>query len=173
MDVPRMTARRLYLAPILLVTLLACASGGPPVSGPVASGEPLMSLERFMDAVDQRDLVAMGYLFGTAEGPVAETGGGLGCGFKRFGSWIGLGSPCRTWPEVELQLDLIATILEHEGFEVVDSRPVAGRQSRTQGFTVDIVRRGDTIRAVPFEVVQRGSGVWLVERIDLERVTGG
>lgn len=173
---PHMKTRKFALLPIAVLAATvfasACASGGPPQGGAdIAPTESLTSLERFLGAVDDRDLVAMGYLFGTADGPVADTGSSLGCGFKRLGSWLRMGHRCESWQEVELRLDLIATILEHESFEVIESRPVAGKVARTTRFTVDLIRSRDTVRAVPFEVVQGKGGRWLIEMIDLERVT--
>jgi hypothetical protein len=172
-DMPRMNTRTIMVLPIVLLFAAACASGGPSRGSDIAPSEPLTSLDRFLGAADDRDLVAMGYLFGTMDGPVANTGSTVGCGFKRFGSWLGMGERCRSWQEVELRLDLIATILEHDSYEVIESRPVAGKKARTTRFTVDLVRPRDTIRAVPFELVQAGQGRWLVEYIDLEKITGG
>jgi len=171
-DMPRMNTRTILVLPIVILLAAACASGGPSEGSDIARSEPLTSLDRFLGAADDRDLVAMGYLFGTMDGPVANTGSSVGCGFKRIGSWIGMGERCRSWQEVELTLDLIATILEHDSYEVIESRPVAGRKARTTRFTVDLVRPRDTIRAVPFEIAQAGQGRWLVEYIDLVKVTG-
>ena len=85
---------------------------------------PDPSLERarvvaeFLDAAARRDHAAMASRFGTGDGPIGERGGAVGCALRRAGSWMGLGERCLGRPEVELRMDVIATVLAHEAYRV-------------------------------------------------------
>ena len=133
---------------------------------------PILSVERFLQASNARDLDSMGNIFGTADGPAMDTGGTFGCMFKKMGSWIGLGDRCVTRQEVELELSLIAELLRHEDFRVVSESRVAGRTHPTTRVGVNFVIDGRDILDVPFFVVHAKSGRWLIENIDLAKVTG-
>lgn len=162
--------RRQLILIALLISTVACATRS--VSDEqMAAVAPMLSVERFLQAVNTRDLDAMSRLFGTASGPVAETGGTLGCAFKKMGSWIGLGRACSTRVEVELRMDAIAQILRHEDYRIVSESQVAGRSDPTQRVGVNLTFRDTTVSDVPFTVVRSSEGRWLVEQIDLERVT--
>ena len=112
----------------------------------------------------------MAGLFGTADGPIIETGGTFGCAFKRMGSWIGLGDRCRTLQEVELQMDAISEILRHEDYTIMTDARVPGRDDPTTRVGVNLLINGRDVPDIPFLVVQTGEGRWLVEHIDLEKV---
>lgn len=161
--------RQLILATLLLSTV-ACASSTAGADQ-MAAVAPMLSVERFLQAANARDLDAMARLFGTASGPVADTGGTLGCAFKKMGSWIGLGRACSTRQEVELRMDAIARILQHEDYRIVAESQVAGRSTPTRRIGVDLTFRDSIVRDVPFFVVRSSGERWLVEQIDLERVT--
>jgi len=164
--------RLLFLAiPLLLVA--GCTTTQVVSSGEMAAVAPMLSVERFLQASNERDLYAMAGIFGTANGPVIDTGGPLGCMFKRIGSWIGLGDRCATLQEVELQMDAIAQILRHEDYTIVSDERVPGRTETTTRVGVNLRIRGRDYSDVPFLVVQTGNGLWLVEEIDLGKVTGG
>ena len=141
----------------------------PSSAAPVAAQ---LSVERFLQAANQRDVVLMGNLFGTANGPMMDTGGSFGCAFKRIGSWFG-GAPCVTDPEVEVRMDLIASILTHQEYRVVREERVAGRPAPTTRVLVDMTVGGEPVTAVPFVVVQTPEGQWLVQEVDLQRVMAG
>ncbi len=161
--------------PLLLVLpflLGACTTTRVVSSGEVPAVAPMLSVERFLHAVNDRDLDTMARLFGTKDGPIIETGGTLGCAFKRMGSWIGLASRCRTLQEVELQMDLIAQILRHRDYTIQSERSVAGRVNQTSRIGVDLRINGRTVTDVPFIVVRTKENRWLVEEIDLEKVAG-
>jgi len=114
----------------------------------------------------------MAGIFGTADGPAIDTGGSFGCMFKKMGSWIGLGDPCVTLQEVELRMDAIAQILQHEDYSVVTEASVPGRTRPTSRIGVNLVIDGRNVSDVPFLVVQTKGGRWLIEDIDLGKVTG-
>lgn len=161
--------RLLFSAFAVLVS--GCTTTRIVSSGEAAAIAPTLSVERFLQATNSRDLHAMGRLFGTADGPIIETGSAVGCGFKRVGSWIGLGERCMTLQEVELRMDAIAQILRHEDYAVVSDESVPGRKNPTTRVGVDLWINGRKIENVPFLVVQTNEGRWLVEEIDLTKVT--
>ena len=167
---------RRFLAILPFLALVGCG-GGPPApgtTGEMAAVAPMMSVERFLQAVNARDYPAMANLFGTQDGPVIDTGGTVGCGFKKFGDWLGMGDSCPTWPQIEQRMDLIAQILTHEDYRIVSENRVAGRTAPTTRIGVNLVLNAeDTITDLPFTVVQTGEGRWLIEQIALERVTSG
>jgi hypothetical protein len=155
---------------LLLVLLSGCASGGGG-RGDAAGVAPLLSVERFLQAANGRDLDTMARIFGNYDGPIGDTGSTFGCAFKRMGSWIGLSSRCVSRVDVELRMDAIATILRHDDFRVTTEQTVPGRVNPTSRVGVTLVRGSTTIPDIPFVVVRSRSGRWLVEQIDLERIT--
>jgi hypothetical protein len=163
--------RRILLlaVPFLLV---GCVTRAAP-TGEVAAVAPILSVERFLQASNARDLHSMARIFGTEDGAMIETGSTIGCGFKKLGSWFGLGNRCLTLQEVELRMDAIAQIVQHDDYTVVSERAVPGRTSPTSRIGVDLLIEGETISDVPFIVVRTGGGRWLVEEVGLARITGG
>ena len=159
----------LFLLPLLLggctTTQLVSSEGMPGIA-------PQLSVERFLQATNARDLHGMARIFGDADGSYIETGGPVGCAFKKIGSWIGIGERCMTIQEVEVEMDLIANILTHQDYSIASEAPVAGRMDPTTRIGVNLTINGREIRDVPFLVVRTGEGRWLIENIDLERVTG-
>ena len=156
----------------LLVAVAGCTTTRLISSGEMAAVAPMLSVERFLQASNERDLHAMAGLFGTEGGPIIETGGPIGCAFKKIGSWIGLGHRCVKLQEVELRMDAIAQILRHEDYTIVSEAAVAGRRNPTTRIGVNLRIRGRDISDVPFLVVRTGEGRWLIEEIDLGKVTG-
>lgn len=140
------------------------------VDTPAAAVGAQLSVERFLQAANERDVQAMGRLFGTPDGPAMDTGGTFGCMFKKIGSWFG-GRSCVDKQEVEIRMDAIASILQHRDYRVVGEQRVAGRTTPTTRVLVDMTTElGVGVTAVPFEVVRTGEGRWLVQNVDLERV---
>lgn len=163
--------RRFFVLAVLL-GLAACTTQRVQPSREMAAVAPQLSVERFLQAVNARDLQAMADLFGTAEGPVGDTGSSFGCAFKKIGSWFGMSEACTTWEEVELRMDAIAEILRHTDYQIVSESRVAGRQHPTMRVGVDLVLERRRANDIPFLVVQTEDGRWLVENVGLERVTG-
>lgn len=167
-----MTGMRHWIVLLALGATTACSSSQVRVN-PATALEPQLSVERFLQAANTRDLDAMGRLFGTADGPYGDTGSTFGCAFKKIGSWFG-GEACRTRQEVELRLDAIASILRHQDYAVTQQQMVAGRMHPTSRVLVDLVMDGDRIvRAVPFVVVHGSGNQWYVQEIDLQMVMSG
>lgn len=164
-----MTRSRTLAVLALALAASACGSqSGPNAVAPVAA--PL-SVERFLQAANQRDVDAMGRLFGTAEGAVLETGSTFGCFFKKIGSWFG-GTPCLKRVDVELRMDAIASIVRHDDYRIVREEAVAGRVSPTRRVLVNFTIGPRTVTEAPFIVVQTGEGRWLVEQVPLEQIMG-
>lgn len=116
----------------------------------MAGTSPLQSVERFLTAVNAHDLADMAAVFGTAEGP-----------FRGDRA------------EVEIQMDALSTILTHQSYEIVSERQVPGRESPTTRVGVTLTIDGETYPDVTFVTVRTNEGRWMVQEIDLERVTGG
>ena len=161
------------LLPLVLALLLVggCTTRTIDAGGMSAVG-PQLSVERFLQAANARDLEAMSRIFGTAGGPIGDTGSAFGCMFKKIGSWIGLGDACLSAQTVELRMNAIALILQHDDYHLVSDQFVAGRDDPTTRVSTNIVRGPETFRDVGFLVVQASAG-WLVESIELEKITAG
>jgi hypothetical protein len=160
----------LKLGLLALVVVVPTACTTVVTEGPVAALGAQLSVERFLQASNEHDVRSMGRLFGTSGGAAMETGGTLGCAFKKIGSWFG-GSSCVKQPEVEIRMEAIAQILQHSDYQVVGEQRVAGRTSPARRVLVNMTTiQGASISEVPFVVVQTGGGRWLIEQIDLELV---
>lgn len=162
--------RRQLILAFLLFSVVGCASRSVN-DDQMAAVAPMLSVERFLQAANTEDLDAMARLFGTASGPIADTGSTLGCAFKKMGSWIGIGRACTTAQQVELRMSAISQILRHEDYQIVSEDRVAGRDQPTRRIGVDLDFGNGTVNDVPFIVVRSSEDRWLVEQIDLERIT--
>jgi hypothetical protein len=160
-------------SPLLLIGLvLAGCASSPGGSSSAAPVQPVLSVEQFLRAANTRDFVQMARIFGTGEGPIVDqTGGGFSCAFRRMGSWIGLGERCVPWEEIEYRMSLIAEILKHDDYQVRSETSVPGRSRQTIQIGVDILQAGTRYPEVPFLVVRSAEGRWLVENVDLTRIT--
>jgi hypothetical protein len=156
------------LALALLVSAGCSSQAAPNAVAPVAAQ---LSVERFLQAANERDVDSMGRLFGTAEGPALDTGGTFGCFFKKIGSWFG-GNACGSRVDVELRMDAIASIVRHDDYRIVREEAVAGRTSPTRRVLVDFTIGSRNVSAAPFVVVQTSEGRWLVEQVPLEQIMG-
>lgn len=147
---PARTARVLVLA--LLAASASCTTKiveAPRSSGALAAVAPVLSVERFLQAVNAEDYDAMSRIFGTAEGPVEGPR-----------------------EELELRMATIAAILRHQDYRIDSERMEPGRIRPTRRVGVDLTIGGRVVRDVAFLVVQTASGTWMLEQIDLEKVTG-
>lgn len=163
--------KRNAIALLLLTVVWGCASRTV-TRNPIAAVAPALSIERFLQAANTRDLPAMARLFGTHDGPVADTGSSFGCFWKKIGAAFG-GQSCVKWSEVELRMDVIADILRHEDYQIASERSVAGADHETTRIGVDMSFAGERIvRDVGFTVVLASRDRWLIEIIELEKITG-
>ena len=165
------------LVPWVVVALVVGCGGTPahnplvPPPGPDTSLEPVQVVAEFLDAARRRDHAAMATHFGAGDGPIGERGGAVGCAFRRVGSWIGLGAPCLTAPEVELRMDVMARVLAHESYRVGVEEGVVGRGRPAARVEVEVVTGGRGVM-VPFVVIRADDGRWLVEEVGLGRLVG-
>ncbi len=137
--------------------------------GAVAAVAPQLSVERFLQAANDRDIQSMSQIFGTADGPIGDTGGTFGCFFKKIGSWFG-GHSCVTRKQVEVRLDAIARLLHHQDYTITHEEQVAGRSNPSTRVFVDMTIDGDRVKDVPFVVVRSTSGRWFVVQVGLEEL---
>jgi hypothetical protein len=145
-----MTLRALCCSALLLALVLGgCTTRtlGTP-TGEMAGLMPVLSVERFLQAANARDFEAMRQLFGTHDGPI--DGGRI---------------------EIELRMSAIAEVLRHEDYRIMGDQREPGRVHPTTRVTVTLTKGGRQIPDVPFLVVQTERGGWLVEQVDLERIT--
>lgn len=124
-------------------------SAPPPATGELEVA-PVLSVERFLAAANADDWESMGRIFGTMDGPFADVAGR---------------------EEVEVRMNAIATILKHEDFAVVNQRRVPGRDRATVRLGVNLLIDGASVEDVGFMVVHSRRGPWLVEEIDLVKIT--
>jgi hypothetical protein len=153
------------------IALSACASSGP-TSPRGPSDAMTQSTVRFLEASNTGDLQAMARIFGSTAGSLAdETGPAPRCALRSVGARMRISDPCPSWAEVELRMHAVARLLRHDHYRIGDPRVVPGRRAPTVQFLVDLDQGGRWIRDVPFQLVQRSDGRWMVEFIGLERIT--
>ena len=146
--------KRLPIWFLLLTSAGACTTR-PVVVQSQPQVAPALTVERFLQAANTRDLETMSRLFGTDDGPIGDTG---------------------NRQQVELRMDLIAEILQHADYEITSERRVPGMASPSIRVGVDILiltPRGTTmVQDVGFTVVLESPNRWLVNMIDLTKITG-
>ena len=118
-----------------------------PAGGPGALSSEV-AVDRFLQLVRAKDYVQMGWIFGTADGPIISR------------------DPLA---DVERRMYALADVLGHETAVVGRGMPVPGRIGVAEKFEVQI-RRADRMYSVPITSV-RGSGRWYVEQVDIAAVT--
>ena len=93
----------------------------------------------------------MSRLFGTDDGPIGDSG---------------------NREEVELRMDVIAEILQHDDYEIVSERTVPGAQVPSRRIGVDLLLpQGTSVRDVGFTVVLESPNRWLINVIELVKIT--
>ena len=162
--------RRVLLLSLAALLVSGCASSRVSSDGGFDVA-PQLSVERFLQAANSRDLVSMSRLFGTTSGPIGDTGSSFGCFWKRIGTLFG-GDSCRKWRDVEVQMDLISQILTHEDYRIASEQRVAGRDVETIRLGVNFtINRTRSVPDVGFVLVRSGDSNWLVLEIDLAKIT--
>ncbi|HEX8670246.1 MAG TPA: hypothetical protein VF710_00075 [Longimicrobium sp.] len=135
----------------LAILILAAACGGArtaPPPGPSGAAAPAAAVERFLRLVEAKNYREMGLVFGTKDGNIYRI------------------DPAR---QVEQRMFAIASILEHESFSIANEEQIPGRFGEAMRMTVNLTS-GRQRKQVPFTTVRSG-GSWLVEQVDLERIT--
>lgn len=123
------------------------------VNQPQLPVAPSLTVERFLQAANTRDLETMSRLFGTDDGPVGDRG---------------------NREEVELRMDVIAEILQHDDYDIVSERRVPGSEVPRTRLGVDLLLpQGNMVRDVGFTVVLESPNRWLINVIELVKITEG
>lgn len=142
-------------------------------------GEASEAVAEFLDAAARRDHAAMAQLFGTREGPEADTRGWFACVLRKLGSWLRLSTGCPVPVEVERRMELIAQLLAQGAYQVRGEAPVAGRDWPAMQVVVEATLAaagrgaGDApVVEVPFVVVKSRDGRWRVQQVTLDRLMG-
>ena len=162
--------RRALILSLVALFVSGCASSRVNSEGSFGVA-PQLSVERFLQAANSRDFVAMSRLFGTSDGPVGDTGSSFGCFWKKVVFIFGADS-CVKWRDVELRMDAISQILRHEDYRIVSEQRVAGREVET--IRLGVALTINPTRLVPdvgFLMVRSGDSNWLVQEIELEKIT--
>lgn len=163
---------RVVVLPRVMLTAMAGCGGASMQTGSAPPTDPAEAVEIFLEAAGRRDHAVMARVFGTADGPIGDRGGTIGCALRKAGSWIRLGARCLEQGEVELRMDAVAAILRHESYRVRLGGAVAGRGRAAMRVDVELDRGGRAAVEVPFVVIRTGGGGWLVEQVGLDRIVG-
>ena len=142
--------KRLPILFVLLMSAGACTTQTVVNQSqlPVASS---LIVERFLQAANTRDLETISRLFGTGDGPIGDS---------------------RGREEVELRMNVIAEILQHDDYEIVSENRVPGAEILSNRVGVDLlVPQGMTERDVGFTVVLESPNRWLINVIELVKIT--
>lgn len=133
-----------YSLTFLMLTLVLSACGGKGTSelSPMEGPGPQLVVERFLAAANANDWQVMGQLFGMPDQTIAERDG-----------------PRRS----ERHMQLLASLLRHDDYAIRGRQQVPGRRDATK-VIVEFVR-GPAALAVPFMVVRRDDGGWIIQEI--------
>jgi hypothetical protein len=132
----------------LLVALVGCVQRVEQVV-PTRTIGAGMVLEQFLAAANSKDVVTMGTLFGTKDGPISE---------KEPKSYV------------EQVMFLQAAILAHDDYKVESEQMVPGRSQDATQFNVGLKMRTRTV-VVPFILVRAKGDRWLVEQFEATKIT--
>jgi hypothetical protein len=147
--------RTFALASALVMALAAGAGSvhaqrGTPATAIRPAGSPAEVVEQFMQMASAKNYGQMGYVFGTRDGAIISH---------------------EPHPSVERRMFAIASILQNERFVIRGQNTIPGRpEADAVQLTVQVTQNGQS-RDVPFVAVRTTHGGWLVEQIDLERLT--
>jgi hypothetical protein len=128
-----------WLGSVLL--LAACGGGSAPQVQPATSASG--AVQSFMQAVADSNVVKMANLWGTANGPAAETN-----------------QP----PDWQRRIAIMQAYLRNDSFRITSDVPEADESRR--GLLVEIKRRTCTW-TVPFTAIKLRGGSWIVTQLDL------
>lgn len=143
-------ARPVALLVAAIALLSGCGGGSARAAadGADPAVAPAMVIERFLRAANQNDLDTMARLFGTTRGSVSGT-----------------------WPKKEQdeRMFLFASVLRHSDYSIGQEQIVPGRRHEAVLVMVNMDIQQNRVQ-VPFTMVRSG-GHWLIEQIDITKVT--
>lgn len=148
-----MKTMKLVLVAAVLAGMAGCSSTEvePDRVPPASSPGPSLTVERFLQAANGNDLNTMMELFGTADRTIVQIDG---------------------QSRAERRMHVLATLLHHDDFAILSQEGVAGRLSEATRLQVQLTRDGKTV-VVPHLVVRKRGGGWVIEKIDVEKLTQG
>ncbi len=142
--------RRFPVLALALLLLAGCATGGPRGQSTPGAPAPAAAVERFLRLASAKSYGEMGWVFGTAQGPIIRR------------------DPAG---DVERRMYALASILEHESFSLHGEEPVAGRPAGAAvRMSARLTQRGRRTD-VPFLAVRGPEGRWFVEEVGVEALT--
>lgn len=164
--------RRLLAAPLVVAALVACSSNPPARTSAGPGGEgvaPALTVERFLQAAN-----SVAQLSTAGASSSAQMADEMETMARLFGT--ARGSVLRLYPrdEVEQRMFILARMLQHHDYRLGGERAVPGRAGSAVQVMVDIQpRAGSDPVSLPFTVVRTSRGEWLIEKIDVEKLTRG
>lgn len=135
---------------VLLLLTAACASSIPEPKSTPGGPAATVAVQRFLQLASAKDYIEMGYVFGTAEGPIIQRD---------------------PQADVERRMYAIAQLLQHDQFVIGPENPVPGRIGDAVRLQVLLTRNGRE-HEVPFVAVAGPDNRWYVEQVDLSAITG-
>ena len=102
----------------------------------------------FMDAVQRKDLAEMGRLWGSAQGAAAGRMQGQ---------------------ELQQRLEVIQIYLNHQSYRVLGPAPVTPGKAVRRAYQIELTRPNRCKASFPIELVQTGTGGWLVQNVNLDQ----
>ncbi|MCI0434887.1 MAG: hypothetical protein L0271_14790 [Gemmatimonadetes bacterium] len=146
--------RRAILAALILVSA-GCGGQRIPPDGPsIPSNSEVATalvVEQFLRAANTNDLDTMARLFGTRDGPT----------MRRDSKDL-----------VDRQMFTLASILRNDGYTIAGRNIVPGRRDEATQLIVRMRFREREVD-VPWTLVYSKDGSWLVEQIEIQRITSG
>lgn len=130
----------------------AATAGSVPADAPdpaVGSPGPALVVERFLRAANANDLETMTQLFGSSTQNIAQLDG---------------------QSKAERRMYVLATLLRHDDFQILGQQAVPGRLRQATELRIEL-RQGERTVVVPHLVVRKSSGGWIIEKIDIEKLT--
>lgn len=138
-----------FLVPALLLLLTAGAAHAQATRRDPGAVAPSDAVEQFLALGKQKRYLDMGWVFGTAEGPVINRD---------------------DHGQVERRMYALAAVLDSESHTILSAEPIPGSVGAQVRLMVQIRQRGRSYR-VPFTTIRGPGGRWFVEVIDVEAVT--
>ena len=132
-----------------LFVTAACATRTESVGGG-SNVAPALVIEQFLRAANANDLDTMARVFGTSDGSIRERD---------------------TPKEVDDRMFALASILRHQDYSFEGEGIVPGRRDEAIRINVRLVLGPDRSVVVPFTLVMADGNQWMIEQIDIEKVT--